>query len=238
MISTRAKLSLSLTLVSMVLGFMISLQYKQQSIVRQNGSVISGDTQQKQMVSELQALKQENQQAQKQLADITTKVSGFEQQSAGSNGSFEKLHQTLQDERILAGSTPVQGPGVSVTLMDGVAKGADTELALTHDWDVRSVINELFTAGAEAVSINGYRVVATSGIFCAGPVVKINDHRIGAPFIIRAIGNPQTLESALKFQGGILDALRQRGVNVSEPQIAQVIKMSPFTGSPMAPNQG
>jgi uncharacterized protein YlxW (UPF0749 family) len=116
--------------------------------------------------------------------------------------------------------------------MDGTAvPGSNPEQFLTHDWDIRSVINELFTAGAEAVSINGYRVVATSGVFCTGPVVRVNDHRIGAPFTIEAIGDPQALKSTLTMQGGILDLLRSRGVNVSDPQMVQVIKMPPFTGS-------
>ncbi|MCL6548792.1 MAG: DUF881 domain-containing protein, partial [Alicyclobacillus sp.] len=89
-------------------------------------------------------------------------------------------------------------------------------------------------AGAEAVSINHYRVVATSGIYCTGPVVRINDHRIGAPFLIEAIGDPQALQSALQIQGGILDALRARGLNVSDPQVETSITMPAFTSVPTA----
>ncbi|WP_303799364.1 DUF881 domain-containing protein [Alicyclobacillus macrosporangiidus] len=234
MIATRTKLTLSLTVVAVVLGFMISVQYKQQASARVTPVPMARDTDEQRMVAQLDALKQANAQAQKELADITSKLSVYEKQSAGSDGSLKQLQQMLQDERILAGLTAVTGPGVSVTLMDGVAKGGDVSQYLTHDWDIRSVINELFTAGAEAVSINGYRVVATSGVFCTGPVVRVNDHRIGAPFVIQAIGDPQTLKSALTQQGGVLDALRQRGVNVSDPQIQQVIKMPPFTAGPTA----
>ncbi|QSO49471.1 DUF881 domain-containing protein [Alicyclobacillus mengziensis] len=231
----RTKLAYSLSVVSMVLGFMVAVQYKQQTVTHgMSGVFSSADPEQKQMLTELTALKKSNANAQQQLAALTGQLSSFEQASVGGNAELQQLQQRLQDERILAGVTPVTGPGISVTLMDGVATGANVEQVLTHDWDIRSVINELFTAGAEAVSINGYRVVATSGIFCTGPVVKINDHRIGAPFTIYAIGDPQTLQSALTIQGGILDSLRQRGVNASEPEIMQTIDMPAFTGTLMA----
>lgn len=232
MMSTRAKLTLSLTVVSMVLGFMIALQYKQQMQSHLSNGYSTTDTEKKKLLAQLNALKQSNQDSQQQLAKLTGQLSTFEQQSAGSSGSLINLRQRLQDERILAGSTPVTGPGVSVTLMDGVPNGQNVRDYLTHDWEVRSVINELFTAGAEAVSINGYRVVATSGVFCSGPVVRVNDHRIAAPFNIQAIGDPQTLKSALTMPGGILDSLRiNSGIKVGDPQIAQNIKMPAFTGN-------
>ncbi|CAM3831697.1 DUF881 domain-containing protein [Alicyclobacillus pomorum] len=231
LVSTRAKLTLSLTVVAVVLGFMIALQYKQQLAERGPVGYSSSDTEQQKLLLQLQALKETNAKAQQQLQNVTSKIAAYEKQT-GDASDLSQMRQKLEDERILAGMTAVQGPGVRVTLMDGTSPaGADTEQYLTHDWDVRSVINELFTAGAEAVSINGYRVVATSGVFCTGPVVKVNDHRIGAPFDIEAIGDPQVLKSALTLQGGILDQLRGRGVNVSGPVIVQTIKMPPFTGS-------
>jgi uncharacterized protein YlxW (UPF0749 family) len=232
MISTRAKLTLSLTVVSMVLGFMISIQYKQQIESRLTGGTIAAsDTEQKKMMAELTALKTSNTDAQSQLGKLTTQLSGYER-AAGSNSSLQDQQKRLEAERILAGSTPVTGPGVSVTLMDGLATGTNIRDYLTHDWEVRSVINELFTAGAEAVSINGYRVVATSGVFCVGPVVKVNDHRLSAPFQIEAIGEPQYLKSALTMQGGVLDSLRSTSqIKVSDPQVVQAINMPAFTGS-------
>lgn len=231
MISTRVKLTLSLTVVSMVLGFMISLQYKQQIQDRLTGGFSSSDTEEKKMLSELNVLKDSNTEAQKQLGKVTSQLSSFEK-TAVQDGQLQDLQQRLQDQRILAGSTPVMGPGVSVTLMDGVPADAAVLDYLTHDWEVRSVINELFTSGAEAISINGYRVVATSGVFCSGPVVRVNDHRITAPFQIQAIGDPQVLKSALTMPGGILDNLRSTSkIKVSDPQVIQSVNMPAFTGS-------
>lgn len=229
---TKTKLTLSITLVSMVLGLMISLQYRQTEASRLIGSVLTpSDTEEKQLSAQLKAVKSANDEAQQQLAKITASLTAYEKQTAGSNGNLKQLQQQLEDERILAGLTPVTGPGVTVTIMDGIATGNDVEQVLTHDWNVRSVVNELFTAGAEAVSINGYRVVATSGVFCRGPVVSVNDHRLGAPFTVTAIGDPQALKSALTIQGGIIDLLRANGLRVSDPQIEQSVNMPAFTGA-------
>lgn len=238
MMSSRTKLALSLTVVSVVLGFMVSIQYKQQLFSRPiNAGLRSSDPEQKKMAAQLVALQKSNALAQRQLSKLNGEISNFEQASVGGDTALQSLQKRLQDERILAGVSPVQGPGVSVTLMDGTANGGDVEQVLTHDWDIRSVINELFTAGAEAVSINGYRVVATSGIFCTGPVVKINNHSIGAPFTIYAIGDSQVLQSALQIQGGILDSLRSRGVNASTPKVLQNISMPAYTGTLTAGGQ-
>jgi len=220
----------------MVLGLMISLQYRQTEAGRLLGSGLApSDVEQKHLSAQLSLVKSANDDAQLQLAKITASLTAYEKQTAGSNGNMKQLQQQLEDERILAGLTPVNGPGVTVTLMDGVATGSDVEQVLTHDWNVRSVVNELFTAGAEAISINGYRVVATSGVFCRGPVVSVNDHRLGAPFTVAAIGDPQALKSALLIQGGIVDLLRSNGLRVSDPQMEQAITMPAYTGNNTPP---
>jgi uncharacterized protein YlxW (UPF0749 family) len=227
---TRMQLMVSLTVVSMVLGFMVALQYQQVESRRKSDSdlTVTADTEQSQLRAELATLERANKDALVQLSKINAELSSFEERSAGSNDRLKRLQARLERERILAGTTAVTGPGISITIMDGT--GPDAEQVLTHDWDVRSVINELFTAGAEAVSINGYRVVATSGIFCTGPVVRINDHKISAPFVIQAIGDGQTLKSALEAPGMLLDVLRSRGLNVSDPKIETSITMPAFSG--------
>lgn len=228
--NSKLNLVTSLTIVSMVLGLILAVQYRQNRTTRQEqaANVILNDPQQKRLVSELGAVRSNNERLQHQLAAVSARLTRYENRSVGYTAEDKHLESELESARILSGVTPVTGSGVAITLMDG--QGADTEQVLTHDWDIRQVINELFTAGAEAVSINGYRVVATSGISCIGPVVKINNHRIGAPFLLEAIGDPNTLASALNIPGGILDSLRSRGVNASSPQVQTDIHMSAFAG--------
>lgn len=227
---TQTKLALSLTVVSLVLGFMVALGYRQTELSSRLGAIHTGNSAvNRQLSTKLDNLKKLNQTAEKQLTQVTAAVNHYEKKSTGSNRELKQLQVRLQDERILAGSTPVHGPGIAVTLMDGGQSGTNVEQILTHDWNVRSVVNELFTAGAEAVTINNYRVVATSAVQCQGPVVTVNDHRLGAPFEIEAIGDPTVLKSALTIPGGILDALRQQGLKVSSPQLQKSISMPAYT---------
>lgn len=227
---TNTKLTLSLTVVSLVLGLMISVSYRQAELSTKLGVLDTGSTAvNQQLTSRLAALRTSNQNADQQLAQVTSQLNTFELQSTGTNEALKQLQNKLEGERILAGVTPVHGPGIAVTLNDGGATGSDVEQILTHDWNVRSVVNELFTAGAEAVTINDYRVVATSAVECQGPVVSVNGHRLGAPFEVQAIGDPTVLKAALDIQGGILDALRQQGLQVSEPQVQNDIQMPAYT---------
>jgi uncharacterized protein YlxW (UPF0749 family) len=232
----RLRLAGSLTVVTVILGFMLGLQYRLTAGTRVPEPMASDEEAQR-LQDQYNALQTQGQQLQKELAQLNAQLSAYEKQTAGSDSRLRAIQQKLEQERILAGITPVTGPGVTVTLMDGLATGSNTMDVLTHDWDVRSVINELFTAGAEAVAINNVRVVATTGVFCIGPVVKVNDDRLAPPYVIQAIGDPKTLKATLDMQGGVLDALRARGVRVSEPQIVQTLTLPAFTGTVSAGDQ-
>ncbi len=112
------------------------------------------------------------------------------------------------------GLTDVTGKGIILTLRDSQTVNKDTLLAnedisdyVIHEMDIINVINELKNAGAEAISINDERIVSTSSIMCAGNVVKVNGQKVAAPFQIKAIGIPESLEETLKRPGGICDVL-------------------------------
>jgi len=91
--------------------------------------------------------------------------------------------------------------------------------------DLLKLVNELNAAGAEAIAINDERIIATTEIRNAGNYIVINTNRYSAPFEIKAIGNPDTLEAALKLLGGVADDLgyicrsTSRGWTILEFQI-------------------
>ncbi len=63
------------------------------------------------------------------------------------------------------------------------------------------IINQLNRAGAEAIAVNGKRIVNTTEVICIGPVLRINGEAVAAPFIIKAIGDPDILmEEAITSQ--------------------------------------
>lgn len=138
------------------------------------------------------------------------------QEATQNNSELEQAQQKITEGNKITGMTEVTGPGVTITLTDG--KGITTSTLnpsqlIVHDLDVLSVVNELINAGAEAISINDQRWVLTTAISCRGNTIDINEQRIGAPFVIRAIGLPEYL-SGLERVGGYLEYMKQDGVNV------------------------
>lgn len=128
-----------------------------------------------------------------------------------------KLQQQLKSYQMLAGITDVEGKGVIVTLSDKTATDkSDVNIkALVHDQDIRNIVNELTSAGVEAVSVNDERLIATIEIKAAGPVILINNNRYSSPFVIKAIGNPEILERTLMLKGGIAEVLKWCGIVIN-----------------------
>lgn len=120
--------------------------------------------------------------------------------TGASDGFSQSLKEELEMLRLLSGFTDVQGEGVIVTLDDGtreLLEGEEPSDVIVHDMDILKIINDLKVAGAEAISINGQRFISNTEINCSGHSVRINNQFFAQPFIIKAIGDPKLLESAL-----------------------------------------
>ncbi len=147
--------------------------------------------------------------------------------------AIEAIRHELEKARIGAGLVAVEGPGVVVVLDDSkrpAEAGGNPEVFLVHDEDILKIVNELFAAGAEAISINGQRVIATTEVRCAGPVISVNNVRIGPPYEVAAIGDPATLDNALRMRDGILDTLRTWGIE-ARVQKATTVHVPAYRGS-------
>ncbi len=145
----------------------------------------------------------------------------------------ETYTRELESVKMGAGLVPLQGPGVVVTIDDSkrpTKPGENPNLYLIHDDDILKVINELRAAGAEAISINGQRLVATSEIRCAGPTLSVNNARYSPPYEISVIGDQQTLESALKLRGGVIETLQFWGIQVTVKR-QDLVKIPAYKGA-------
>lgn len=118
----------------------------------------------------------------------------------GDAGSTEVADQ-LAEKSALVGLTPVSGPSLTVTLTDApssvTAEGVDQDLLVVHQQDIQAVANELWRGGAEAMTIQGQRVIATTGIKCVGNTVVLHGIPYAPPYRISAIGDPVKLQAAL-----------------------------------------
>jgi Bacterial protein of unknown function (DUF881). len=68
---------------------------------------------------------------------------------------------------------------------------------IVHDGDINDILNELRINGAQAISINGERILGTSKLVCAGPTIFLNRNRYPPPYVIKAIGDPDVLYDAV-----------------------------------------
>lgn len=125
------------------------------------------------------------------------------------------LKRKTEFEEIL-NYTDVEGPGVIVIVDDSdreLYQGENGNFVLVHDADIGIIVHDLRLAGAEAISVNGERVVFNNTrIVCVGPTVKINGEQMSAPFIIKAIGNRKHLESAINAPGNYAEILESYGL--------------------------
>ncbi len=105
----------------------------------------------------------------------------------------------------------VKGPGLIIKLDDAIARKDEIPNSLLiHDVDIKEILNELKIAGAQAISINGERIVATSEQVCAGPTIRINKNRYSVPYIIKVIGDPDKLNRAVNNSQRIAFLLRDK----------------------------
>ncbi|WP_243057567.1 DUF881 domain-containing protein [Nocardioides sp. SR21] len=122
-------------------------------------------------------------------------------QSRFDDVASEQQEAVVRNERLAAGSGfgPVQGPGVRVTVDDSPTGG------LVVDHDLRPLVNGLWDAGAEAISVNGQRLTSRSAIRNSGNAIQVNSRPLSPPYVVQAIGDPLTLEANLmETTGGLL----------------------------------
>ena len=136
------------------------------------------------------------------------------------NEELKQLENTITQGNKVLGLSEVTGSGIIVTLNDSQEilpsnyLGDPNDL-LVHDVDIIRVVNELKNAGAEAISVNGQRIVTTSSIECVGSVIKINGTKVGAPFEIKAIGLQEALINVNRSAGYLSNMKEYWGLDVN-----------------------
>lgn len=143
-------------------------------------------------------------------------VEEYQSNSATNSELISSMKENLKELSISSGTENVKGEGIVIILNDGT-KVLEPELrqdSLVHDSDLLTLVNELKAAGAEAISINNQRIISTTAIRCVGPVIQVNYQKVAAPFVIKAIGNAQYLESAINIKNGIADLISDIGIDI------------------------
>ncbi|WP_242973940.1 DUF881 domain-containing protein [Clostridium thermosuccinogenes] len=188
--------NIALTLVCIILGVMVSWQYKSvnfnQKSVQQNYKRVE------EVMDELLSEKHKNELLSQRLNELNKEIEDYK----NATNAYAALSKALARAEMIAGLTDVKGPGVIVTLDNNIEKNGYVEE--TH---ILSVINELRASDAQAISINGERIVAMSEVRNTVNYIMINGKQMRPPFVIKAIADPDKLESSLTLLGGVKENL-------------------------------
>lgn len=195
-------------------------------------STVSQSLADNELRDEVLRMKEKYDNAYRDLANAQKELEKVRQEATQNDSTAEAKEQALRENNMILGRTDVQGEGVEVILEDAASTSSSLNASdqIIHFSDIQLVVNELANAGAEAIEINGQRLVNTSSITCEGNIIRINGERIGTPFYIRAIGSQSRLYGALTRAGSILDAIAYYGNRAEVTKVDNIV-ISRYSGT-------
>ncbi len=218
--------NISLAMVLLVLGAVISLQFKSTSYNKELAAYENKRSDE--LKDELIQEKKNNDLLSDKNAELLKEIASYESKQGGANTALQNAKDDLSKASILGGLVAVKGKGIIVTIKD-------TAYYVVEDVDILKVINELKASGAQAISINDERIVATTEVRTAGNYIMVNGQQLVSPYEIKAIADPVGLENSLKIIGGIVEELQayfkvtiEKSDNIKIPKWRYADKMSPY----------
>lgn len=194
------KIPVALTLVAFLLGLLLVIQLRTQS--RIGTAAFSASISDQALI--ISNLVEANAALRQEAASLEGELERYKQATGRSN--LETMIEEINRLRIINGMAEVTGPGIEVRI-----DGEVTSL------DLQDLINEARNAGAEAISLNGYRVVVRSVLMSKDGRIYLEGKRISPPYVLQAIGHSETMERAFTRKGGLLALLQfaYPGINIT-----------------------
>jgi uncharacterized protein YlxW (UPF0749 family) len=215
-------------IVFLIFGIVVALQVKSTLYAKKlnASSMLSADTLKEELVrtqketDELKAAIDDN------LVIMNETIKSFidQQKDYQLAGDWEQV-------KLSSGLVDVKGPGITIKLDDAPARQPDTpdNWLIIHDQDIKVILNELKKAGAQAIAINGERIVPMSEQVCAGPTIMINDNRHSVPYVIEAIGDSNLLYESVSTCSRVAE-MTEFNIRVEIEKVKE-IKLAKFTGA-------
>jgi uncharacterized protein YlxW (UPF0749 family) len=204
--------------ILLITGFLAAFSYQ---ITKEEAKVVKVESDQLNedyfYREELNKTVEKNKELRNELVQLKDQISQYESELGENEDVVQEFIEDKRELQMLAGEIPVNGPGITVTLNDAeyIPSEENVNEYIVHDLHVHSVVNELLSSGAVAVSINGQRLIQSSYINCVGPVISVDGIKHPAPFTISAIGDKEVLETSLLLQNGVVEQLVSDNVEVT-----------------------
>ncbi|HBV85357.1 MAG TPA: hypothetical protein DEF42_01530 [Desulfosporosinus sp.] len=181
-----------LGLASMLIGFLFIVLLKSNVVYGSKG------VWQETSIPILIQINKENQQLSLENKKLKLEVEKYMQVQSTS----DLYNQQLKEAKMNAGLISVTGPGLRITLDDSkrvVGEKEDPMSFIIHEEYIRDILNALWNGGAEAIAVNGQRIMANTEVFCSGSYIQINVTRQMPPYVIEVTGDVRDLSSSLEF---------------------------------------
>ncbi len=180
-------------LISIIIGILLVTQFRSQAnVIKQLRAQSEED-----LGQIIRDLNQETDSLQQQATELTVQLYRYSQTEEDKKAILAQAAKNLQNLETSSGLTSVSGQGIIFLIKD--------KEGFLNNYDLLDTIQELRAAGAEAISINDNRIVASTSFAENRKNVIIDDTPIKPPYEIKAIGNPEVLEQAITILGGIKD---------------------------------
>ena len=226
----KKSISLVLGIMCLILTYGIAVQVK---TVSGTGTAVATTSSENQLRDAVLKAKEKYDNLYEELDRLETQLEIERTNSTQNNTELSKLENTIKEGNKVLGLSEVTGYGIIVTVDDNknvTLKNIIDPNWLVHDLDLIHIVNELKSVGAEAISINGQRIITTSAIECDGNVVMVNGEKISAPFEIKAIGLPESLMSITMY-GSYVYNLETERLDISiEKSDKEKITIPKYTG--------
>lgn len=147
------------------------------------------------LIERIEVRRADVQELQRQIADYRDDNAAAEAALLDLGDLVNDVEGVATDLGVAAGFTPVTGPGIRIELDNAASSDPDTEHI--RDSDLALLVNALWTAGAEAIAINGQRISSRTAIRNSGTAIEVNSTGIAPPYTVQAVGNSDTLSSRL-----------------------------------------
>ena len=215
----------------LILGFLIAAQ------ARAEAPRVRYTTQERApLVETVLALQAQQESLKDRILALRGQMQAVEESAVGSDALVRELNDALLGARVAAGLVALEGPGLVLQLEDSAVPvppgGALADYRVTAH-DVRSVVDELWLAGAEAVAVNGERLVPSTSILDIGGTVLVNSAYLAPPYQVAVIG-PADLYDVLVESPGFVELIRARaepfGIRISFAQ-PESVTVPAYAGS-------
>jgi uncharacterized protein YlxW (UPF0749 family) len=209
----------------LVLGFLVAAQFAAE------GPRVRYSTEERAPLIETALSLQTQQEALKAaILALRQRIGELEALDPDAAASLRRLYADLEAARLKAGLIAVSGPGVAFRFEDGTNGSVD---ALVTARDVRVLIEELWLAGAEAIAVNGERIVGSSAVIDIGGSMLVNSAYLAPPYEIKAVGPTdlyQRLQGSAAFVQFVHGRIEPAGLRLSVAEL-QTADLPAFAGT-------